>query len=46
MLDKVKQMFEMKKQADQLKKALDAITVESSDVRGIKIVMNGSQTIQ
>ena len=46
MLDKVKQMFEMKKQADQLKKALDAITVESNEVRGIKIVMTGAQTIQ
>ena len=46
MLDKVKQMFEMKKQADQLKKALDAITIESSEVRGMKIVMTGSQTIQ
>ena len=46
MLDKVKKMFEMKKQADQLKKELDATTVESHDVRGIKIVITGSQTIQ
>ena len=45
MLDKVKQFMEMKRQADALKKELDAAVIESSEVRGIKIVITGSQTI-
>jgi DNA-binding protein YbaB len=46
MLDKVKQMMELKRQADQLKKELEAIKIEVSDVRGIKIVVNGAQSFQ
>ena len=46
MLDKVKQMMEMKKQMDQLKRDLEAITVECNDVRGIKIMINGASNIQ
>ncbi|MCA9408933.1 MAG: YbaB/EbfC family nucleoid-associated protein [Candidatus Omnitrophica bacterium] len=46
MFDKMKQVMEMKKQADRIKKELDASSVESNDVRGIKIVINGSQYIQ
>ena len=45
MLDKIKQMMEMKKKADQIKKELDASTVEATE-GGIKIVMTGSQTVQ
>ena len=46
MLDKMKELWEMKKQADQIKKELDACSVEVNEVRGIKIVINGSQTVQ
>lgn len=43
MFDKMKQLMEMKKQADQIKRELDASDVESNEVSGIKIVINGSQ---
>ena len=46
MFDKMKELMEMKKQADQIKRELDASTIESSEVRGIKIVMNGSQDVK
>ena len=46
MLDKVKQMMDLKRQADQLKKELEAIKIEVADVRGIKIVVNGAQSFQ
>ena len=46
MFDKMKQLMEMKKQADQIKRELDASSVESTDVRGIKIVINGSQDMK
>ena len=42
MLDKVKQLMEMKKQADKIRKELDAITVEVAEVRGIKMVVTGT----
>ena len=46
MFDKVKQLMEMKKQADQIKRELDAVNVESQEVRGIKIVVSGSQEVK
>ena len=46
MLDKVKQMMDLKRQADQLKKELEVIKIEVADVRGIKIVVNGAQSFQ
>ena len=46
MFDKMKQLMEMKKQADEIKRELDACQIESNDVRGIKIKINGSQNIQ
>ncbi len=46
MFDKMKQLMEMKRQADQIKRQLDAERVESEDVRGIKIVINGAQRIE
>ena len=46
MLDKMKQLMEMKRQADQIKRELDAERVECEDVQGIKIVMNGAQYMQ
>ena len=46
MFDKVKQMMELKKQADKLKKELEATIIEVSDVRGIKVVVNGAQIFQ
>ena len=46
MFDKMKQLMEMKKQADQIKRELEANSIESEDVRGIKIVINGAQNIK
>lgn len=46
MFDKVKQLMEMKKQADQIKKDLEAVIVSSDEVRGIKVTINGAQHIQ
>ena len=46
MFDKMKQLMEMKKQADQIKKELEAMKIEFNDIRGIKISINGSQVIQ
>ena len=46
MFDQMKKLMEMKRQADQLKKELDAMTVECEDIHGIKIVMNGSMDVK
>lgn len=46
MLDKFKQLMEMKKQADKIKKELEAVTVEVSEVNGIKMVLTGVQTFR
>ena len=46
MFDKVKQLMELKKQADQLKKVLEAEIIEVTEVRGIKIVVNGAQSVR
>ncbi|MBP9854422.1 MAG: YbaB/EbfC family nucleoid-associated protein [Candidatus Omnitrophica bacterium] len=43
MFDKMKQLMEMKKQADAIKKELEAISVNVEEVRGIKIRINGAQ---
>ncbi len=46
MFDKVKEMMELKKKADQLKKELEATLIEINEARGIKMVMNGAQIVQ
>ncbi len=46
MFDKMKELMEMKKKAEQIKRELDSAVMEVNDVRGIKIVINGSQTFQ
>ena len=46
MLDKVKQMMELKKQADRIKRELDSISVDIQEVNGIKITITGSQNFQ
>ena len=46
MFDKIKDLMEMKKQADRIKRELDAQLVECSDVKGIKITINGSQDVK
>lgn len=43
MLDKMKQLMEMKRQADLIKRELDAVTVDVQEVHGIRITINGSQ---
>lgn len=43
MFDKMKQLMEMKKQAEQIKRELDQIALEVNEARGIKIVISGSQ---
>ena len=46
MFDKMKDLMEMKKQADRIKKELDAATVEVNEVSGVKIVVSGSQNFR
>ena len=46
MFDQVKKVLEMKKQADILKKELEATIIEVSETRGIKVVINGAQIFQ
>ena len=46
MFDKMKDMMEMKKQADQIKRQLDSVVVDCEDVSGIKIQITGSQQVQ
>ncbi|HOY09419.1 MAG TPA: YbaB/EbfC family nucleoid-associated protein [Candidatus Omnitrophota bacterium] len=46
MLDKMKQLMEMKKQADKIKKELDAMCVDVEEVRGIRITVTGSQNFR
>ena len=46
MFDKMKELMEMKKQADRIKKELDASTVEVNEVSGVKIVVTGSQNFR
>lgn len=46
MFDKVKEMMELKKKADQLKKELEATVIEVNEARGIKLVINGAQIVQ
>lgn len=46
MFDKMKQLMEMKKQADKIKKELDASSVEVNEVNGITMVMTGSQSVR
>ena len=46
MFDKMKQLMEMKKQADIIKKELDAMCVDVEEVRGIRITVTGSQKFQ
>ncbi|OGX37095.1 MAG: nucleoid-associated protein, YbaB/EbfC family [Omnitrophica WOR_2 bacterium RIFCSPHIGHO2_02_FULL_52_10] len=46
MFDKMKELMEMKKQAERIKRELDASLVEVNEVSGIRIVVNGSQTFK
>ena len=46
MFDQVKKMMEMKKQADILKKELEATIIEVQETSGIKVVVNGAQIFQ
>ena len=46
MLDQAKKLWEMKKQADLLKKELEATIIELQESRGIKVVINGAQIFQ
>ncbi len=43
MFGKMKEVMEMKKQADKIKRELDSASVETNVVKGIKIVITGSQ---
>ena len=43
MLDKIKQLMEIKKQADKIKQELDAIIVDVNEVAGIKVQATGAQ---
>ncbi len=43
MLDKLKQLMEMKKQAEEIKRQLENTRIEINDGRGVKIIINGAQ---
>ena len=45
MFDKLKQMYELKRKADQVKKELEAEVIEV-EMGGIKIRVNGAQKVQ
>ena len=46
MFDKVKELMELRKKADKLKKELEATIIEVNETRGIKLVINGAQIVQ
>ncbi len=46
MFDKMKQLMEMKRQADAIKKELDGMCVDVEEVKGIKITVTGSQNFR
>ena len=46
MFDKMKQMMELKKQAETLKRQLDDMVVDVQEVRGIRLAVTGSQTFR
>ena len=46
MLDKMRQLMEVKRQAEELKKELDRTTVEINEGNGIKVVVSGSQNFR
>ena len=46
MFDKMKQMMEIKRQAEQIKRELEAASVEISEVPGIKITVTGAQNFR
>ncbi len=46
MLDQMKRLMEMKKHADRIKRELDDAAIEVSEVRGIKVVVTGSQNFK
>ncbi|MBU0469743.1 MAG: YbaB/EbfC family nucleoid-associated protein [Candidatus Omnitrophica bacterium] len=43
MFDQVKQLMEMKKKADQIKRELDSSSIEVNEVNGIKMTITGAQ---
>jgi len=45
MLDKMKELWEMKRQMDEIKKELDAVTLESED-NYVRVGISGSQDIK
>ena len=46
MLDKMRQLMEVKRQAEELKRELDRLQIEINEERGIRIVISGSQNFQ
>jgi DNA-binding protein YbaB len=46
MFDKMKQIMEMKKQAERIKRELDSLCVDVKQVPGISICITGSQKFQ
>ena len=46
MFDQMKQLMEVKRQAERLKKELESARIEVKDVQGITIVVNGTQSVQ
>jgi len=46
MFDKMKQLMDMKKQAERIKRELEALEVEANDIDGITVKVNGTHRFQ
>jgi DNA-binding protein YbaB len=46
MFGKINELMEMKKQAGEIKKQLESLTVEVSEVRGIQMTITGAQNFR
>jgi len=46
MFDKMKQLMELKRQAEQIKRELEAAVIEIAEIPGIKIAVTGAQNFR
>lgn len=46
MIEQIKQLMEVKRQAEQIKRELEETTIEVNEISGIKIAINGAQKFQ
>ncbi len=46
MFDKMKQLMEMKKQAEQMKRDLEGLVIEHTQVEGVTVTVDGAQNLK